>query len=179
MSINLRKSNRTKREKEMRRYGNSISTHQQAMMNFYKENRRCVINAPRQSGKSTFLIMQAILSNDDTIMIAKTKPMVEFNKTLMHDFCCKHNIDHQVRRDRIVLTKTNTEVRFASPSRFNDLVRGFYGNVFIDEYQFIDINELNLIDISHCIMIGTHTLNEFDFNPIGAGLFAGLNITQG
>ena len=179
MSINLRQHKINSIIRNESKFGYSISPIQYKMMKFYKDNRRCVINAPRQSGKSTFLIMQALLSNNDTIIIHDTLNMAKLNKTEMHNFCLINNIQHKVFSTHILLEKTNTIVKFITKNEAISNLYGYSGNVFIDEYQFIDINKFNLSKIDYCIMIGTHKLNEYEFEPDGNGLFAGLNITEG
>jgi len=188
-SINFRRMMAPKREPLFPRTHTpapvtAVHALQQRMMEFYRDNTRCVINAPRRSGKSMLLIMQAILSNTDVIIITNKRMTSETLTRMMTDFCDTNNIEYDSQSWRnnvtggisvefrnILITEHNRDIE--------SLIRGSTNAaVFIDEYDYIPLAQLPIREVTNVLLIGTPTGRSATITEGQIGLFAGLNIND-
>lgn len=154
------------------------------MMDFYAENPRCVIHAPRQVGKTVFLAMQALMSNHyNTLIILPTSNMVTIMKDVIKDICDNNNITYTFNREIGKATFTIGGYHIVCCSRYMvdtpNIDVGNFDEVMIDEFYYMDMN-IPLLNHERVILIGTNVNNREPNNMHVevTGIFAGLNINE-
>jgi len=182
--INLRKMMAPERVPFINDLSNlSISGIQRKMMTFHRENPRCVINAPRQIGKTTFILMDALLSDTKaSIIVGKDASSTKYMHQMFLQLLDSNNLDYKkLVVDRYEMGKVlinNRTIIFVRSSidYLNDNITMNNNNpIFIDEYTFQNINA-NLREANNVVLIGTPNYSIHEPKEEFVGVFAGLNI---
>jgi len=150
-----------------------MSSIQLKMLNFIKNNPRSIITAPRQIGKTLFLIMAAAVSNNNVCIISLHNNINKFIFEMAKKCYSDNNIEFTFNTNAKIIMIDDKKIVFKS--RYNDLSNYDNYDIYVDEcYMFPDLGKLPIKDADTCVMVGTPNSNNFNYNNIG--LFAGLNI---
>jgi len=151
-----------------------LSHIQNKMMDFYSNNNRCIIMAPRRCGKSIFLCMQALANKHrNTLLISNNKAMCNTLFQQMIDVSISNNIGYEINDDIISINGYHNKFATYNEVKTKKL-QYIFDEIFIDEYQFMP-TDLDLLNVSNLILIGERT-GPYHFDPNITGIFAGLNI---
>ncbi len=157
----------------------SISALQQKMMDFYKENNRCVIHTPRRAGKDIFLIMQAMLTDKPIYMVCPNRGMVSCMRKDFMRFC----YDNRIRNITSTSKSINVGEKKITFITMDELdYRGSLSNnnaYFFNEYTMYDAIHLPLAELDDVILIGTPGGKNTFIDGDVTGMFAGLIINDG
>ena len=163
----------------------TMSGIQMKMNTFATENPRVAITSPRESGKSIFLIQQAILSDKSSIILTANANMNRYIFNQMLNFCKVNNIKYVKTKSGKKISILNSlgrpikTVYFTTVQTFNnnDILYDKHHGLYIDEFYMMDLATLPLKDFNKCVMIGTPVnTHKLDYTEDQIGLFAGLNI---
>jgi len=160
-----------------------ISALQDYMLKFSNENARCVINASRRVGKSTFLIMSALLSSNTKISIICGSNMdqkksfvslfIKFLKNADIDF----NFVSGIYYDHISID--NKHILIYDENGYIDKYTRNEDELYIDEYDGVNFRNIPYLkNKTKIIAIGTKSPVAADYTEDEVGLFAGLNVTE-
>ena len=161
----------------------SIHPLQQRMMDFYRTNPRCVIHAPRRSGKSILLIMQAMLSDKHVDIVVGKQTMVNHMKSELYRFCADNDIEYVSSSNGLIVNDRNVRIVTYSQLEYHSERQYHLDNdtaYMFDEYLFNRTIRLPLHDIDNVLLIGTPfgDLNDA-LNPDYTGVFAALIVNDG
>ena len=180
--INLRRMGRAKPAPFAVDHLTQLSPIQTKMLEFYNENPRAAIIAPRQCGKSTFIAMQAVLSkNKNTLIICHSQDAARQLANTVETVCNQNKIKYKKshRLQTVIITIAGYHIQCSSRNILDRSDFSGFNEVFVDEFYFIDM-DLPLYHIENVILIGS---NEHNREPINmdasrTGVFAGLNINE-
>jgi len=180
-NINLRKMMAPKAEplfaKDASTMITSVHPIQKRMMDFYEENNRCVITAPRRCGKSAFIIMQSFLTDSNSLIISPNSSM---NMSMKHDMRKFMTDNGMVFESNMNGFRINGKIiNIVSHANANSFLVEFNGLILIDEYDMIDMRDLNVINKDKVCLVGTPTGRSSRLTVDQIGLFAGLNVNEG
>jgi len=154
-----------------------ISPIQYKMLNFIADNKRAVITAPRQCGKSTFIVMASILSNTNSHIITYTMHNKLFMYKLYLSFLNDNNISYKINNINKHIIINNKTIKFYSSVSFNANNVDICDNIYIDEYSYIDLDSLNISIFNKVVCIGTAPLiSDKSYEYTKSGYFSGLNV---
>lgn len=153
---------------------------QQRMREFANDNHRCVITSPRRSGKSVFIIMQALLERAPVLILTHNTGAAKLLYDQLRQFCKDNEVpytQHSMLDNTTLGVSVNNNVIRIVPYQYADrfMPSGQY-ILFIDEYDLMDLRTLKLQDLSKAVLIGTATGRSEKLTREQIGLFAGLNI---
>ena len=155
---------------------------QERMREFYKNNPRSVITAPRQSGKSVFLIMQATLAREPVLIIAHNTSASKMLSQMLRQLCKDNSIEYTQTivkgPGQYCISIGINKIMITTPFAANGYISSGLYTVYIDEYDLIDLKMLNLQHLNNALLVGTSTGKSANLTQAQIGLFAGLNVNE-